>query len=639
MTKRWDRWDLYQRTNWLSYLGCGLGVAVGLLSGVEVVWGQARVANPNQGNNSQTTTPQVNTAGQTKATGKQDEFPAVLAVVNGQTISREQLAAECIKRYGDQVLDNMLNKYLILQACQARKLTITQQDVDEEIARIASRFKLTTTLYLKLLQDERSITPEQYSSEVVWPMLALRRLVADQIQVTQQEIDRAYQSEYGTKVQVRMIAVKDRAKADTLLKEVTANPDAFRRVAKEQSEDPATASVEGLLPPLRQYSGDEVLESIAFKLQPGQISQVFQVADMYVILQCVRYMESPPLAPQSIPAIRQGIEDQVRDEKLGQTAEQLFESLKKESNVIRVLGDANMEKQYPGVVAFINQQPVPVSQLETDCIRRHGREVLKGEINRKVLETALRTAKLEVLQADIDLEIARAADMMGFIKRDGSPDVQAWLQHVVQENEATVELYVRDAVWPSVALKKLVASSVQLTEDDMQKGFQSNFGPRAEVLAIVLSNQRTAHEVWELARAKNTEEEFGKLAAQYSIEPVSRANFGKVPPVRRYSGNPVLEEQAFALKPGELSGIVALGDQYVIMRSQGFTKPVVQDYATVKDELAKELLEKKLRSEMEDRLDTLMKDAQIDNFLEKTTQSGKIETAAAPAAAVPTKTR
>jgi parvulin-like peptidyl-prolyl isomerase len=423
------------------------------------------------------------------------------------------------------------------------------------------------------------------------------------------------------------------------LKEVTANPDAFRRVAKEQSEDPATASVEGLLPPLRQYSGDEVLESIAFKLQPGQISQVFQVADMYVILQCVRYMESPPLAPQSIPAIRQGIEDQVRDEKLGQTAEQLFESLKKESNVIRVLGDANMEKQYPGVVAFINQQPVPVSQLETDCIRRHGREVLKGEINRKVLETALRGAKLEVVQADIDSEIARAADMMGFIKRDGSPDVQAWLQHVVQENEATVELYVRDAVWPSVALKKLVASSVQLTEDDMQKGFQSNFGPRAEVLAIVLSNQRTAHEVWELARAKNTEEDFGKLAAQYSIEPVSRANFGKVPPVRRYSGNPVLEEQAFALKPGELSGIVALGDQYVIMRSQGFTKPVVQDYAAVKDELAKELLEKKLRSEMEARLDTLMKDAQIDNFLEKTTQSGRIETAAAPAAAVPTKTR
>jgi len=129
------------------------------------------------------------------------------------------------------------------------------------------------------------------------------------------------------------------------------------------------------------------------------------------------------------------------------------------------------------------------------------------------------------------------------------------------------------------------------------------------------------------------------LAAQYSIEPGSRANFGKVPPIRRYSGNPVLEEQAFALKPGELSGIVALGDQFVIMRSQGFTKPVVQAYDEVKDELAKDLLEKKLRTEMQTRLDTLMKDAQIDNFLEKTTQTGRIETATAPAANAPTRTR
>ena len=613
-----------------TLIGCSLGVAIGVVGQAAPLWGQTRPAAPAQAG----AKPAAGTA-----SAAQDEFPAVLAVVNGQTISREQLAVECVKRYGDQVLDNMLNKYLILQACQARKVTITQQDIDEEIARIASRFKLTTTLYMKLLQDERNVTPEQYSSEIVWPMLALRRLVADQIQVTAEEIDRAYQSEYGTKAQVRMIAVKDRNKADRLLKEVMAKPDSFRRVAKEESEDPATASVEGLLPPLRQFSGDDVLEGVAFKLQPGQISSVFQVGEMFVFLQCVRFIEGQPLSPQAIPAIRQGIEDQVRDQKLGMLAEQLFETLKKESNVVRVLGDANLEKQYPGVVAFINQQPVPVSQLQTDCLRRHGKDVLKGEINRKVLETALRAAKLEVTQIDIDQEIARAADSMGFIKRDGTPDVQSWLQHVVQENDATVELYVRDAVWPSVALKKLVEGTIQLTDEDMQKGFDSNFGPRAEVLAIVMSNQRTAHEVWELARAKNSEEEFGKLATQYSIEPVSRANFGKVPPIRRYSGNPVLEEQAFALKPGELSGIVALGDQYVIMRSQGYTKPVVQDFAAVKDELAKELIEKKLRSEMQNRLDQLMKDAQIDNFLEKTTQSGKIQTANAPAVSVPNKTR
>jgi parvulin-like peptidyl-prolyl isomerase len=617
---------------WKLWLGCGTGVVIWAAGHTVPLHAQTQAKVQGQAGTQAVAASKPGDKGATKAAAEQDEFPAVLAVVNGQTISKEQLGIECAKRYGTQVLDNILNKYLILQACQARGIQITDQDVDEEISRIASRFKLTTTLYMKLLQDERNITPEQYASEIVWPTLALRKLVADQIQVTPQEIDRAYQSEYGTKVQVRMIAVKDRKKADDLLRQVRANPDSFRRLAKEQSEDPASASVEGLLPPLRQYSGDDQLEAVAFRLQPGQISEIFQAADMHVMLQCVRYIEATAPAAQVIPAIRQGLEEQVRDQKLGEQADKLFEQLQKESSVVRVLGDVNLEKQYPGVVAFINKQPVASSQLQVDCMRRFGREVLKGEINRKVLETALQAAKLQVNQVDIDEEIARAADSMGFINRDGSPNVQGWLQHVVTENEATVELYIRDAVWPSVALKKLVADSVQLTEEDLQKGFQSNFGPRAEVLAIVMSNQRTAHEVWELARSKKTDEEFGQLAAQYSIEPVSRANFGKVPPIRRFSGNPVLEEQAFGLKPGELSGIVALGEQFVIMRMQGFTEPVVQDYASVKDELAKELREKKLRTAMQDKLDILMKDAQIDNFLEKTSQTGKIETVLTPEA-------
>ncbi len=88
------------------------------------------------------------------------------------------------------------------------------------------------------------------------------------------------------------------------------------------------------------------------------------------------------------------------------------------------------------------------------------------------------------------------------------------------------------------------------------------------MLAIVLSDQRTAQKVWDLARSNPTDQFFGELAAQYSIEPVSRNNLGKVPPLRKHGGQPTLEQEAFALKAGELSGIVASGDQYIILRSQ-----------------------------------------------------------------------
>lgn len=546
-----------------------------------------------------------------------DRYPKIVAVVGGQTITREKLAQECVKRFGPIVLDNFLNKHLIMQACQARGIAITNDQVNQEIARTASKFGLTSTMFLKAIQEEREFTPERYASEIVWPMLALRALSADKIAVTKEEIQKVMLSEYGAKVQVRLIAVTDKNKADELYKQVSAAPETFRRVAKESSEDAASASVEGLLPPIRQNSGDDTLERIAFALQPDQISPVFQVSGMHVILQCVRHLPANYPAPQYIPAIEERIADQLQEQRLGKAADELFKNLQAGSQVVQVIGHPELERQHPNVAGLINGQPVPLNQLAGECIERHGKEILKGEINRVVLDMALKAAKIEVTQADIDEEIARAADSLGFVNKDGTPNVDAWIKSILEEEGATIELYIQDAVWPSVALKKLVAGRVQVTEEDLQKGFESNYGPRAEVLAVVLSNQRIAEQVWTEARQNLNESNFGELAAKYSVEPVSRSNYGKVPPIRRNSGQPTLEKAAFELNPGELSGVIAVGDQYVVMLKQGLSKPIGVEMATVRNELARDITEKKLRIEMQNELDRLLKSISIDNFMEK----------------------
>ena len=77
-------------------------------------------------------------------------------------------------------------------------------------------------------------------------------------------------------------------------------------------------------------------------------------------------------------------------------------------------------------------------------------------------------------------------------------------------------MYRNDVVWPSVALKKLVGDKVEVTEEDLRKGYEANYGPRVRCLAIVLDNQRRAQQVFEMARKNNTAEYFGELAAQYS---------------------------------------------------------------------------------------------------------------------------
>ena len=126
--------------------------------------------------------------------------------------------------------------------------------------------------------------------------------------------------------------------------------------------------------------------------------------------------------------------------------------------------------------------------------------------------------------------------------------------------------------------KKLVEDEIVLNRKTIWSVvLQSAYGPRVEVLAIVLSDQRSAQKLWEMARDNPTDEFFGRLAEQYSVEPVSSSNLGKVPPIRKFGGQPAIEMEAFGLKPGELSGIIATGGKYLILRCQGFTKPVVTD--------------------------------------------------------------
>ena len=546
----------------------------------------------------------------------------VMAVVNGEQITRQQLGQECMRRFGKEVLESMVNRQLIAEACAQRNIQITEQDVDAEIDRIAAKFGLSRDRWVMLLREERGFSDQQYRAEVVWPMLALRRVAADDIQVTQDELRKAFESEFGPKVRVRLIAVSSQAKAEQLRTAALANPESFGEMAKKESEDPAVAAAYGVIPPVRRHVGDPNLEAHCFGLKPGGISPVVQVANMYYIVKCEEQIPQQYIASQHLPEIEQKLSERIKENKLRTSAMSFFETMQKQAQVVNVLNNPEKQKEMPGVAATVNNRPISLLQLSEECISRHGREVLDGEVNRKVLQQELNRRKLAVAEPDIDEEVARAADAYGFLKQDGTPDVDRWLKEVTSQDGATIELYVRDAVWPSVALKKLVGSAVQVSEEDLTKGFESNYGERVEALAIVLGDQRQAQKVWEMARNNPTDAFFAELAEQYSIEPASRANGGKVPPIRRWGGSPKLEEEAFKLKPGELSGLVVVGDQYIIMRCLGRTKPVQVDYESVKSELHKDIAEKKLRTLMASEFDSLRERAQIDNFLAGTSQAG-----------------
>jgi len=551
-------------------------------------------------------------------------IPAVVATVNTRRITREDLARDCLRHFGKEVLESMVNKRLIMSECQRRGVKVTRGEVNAEIERMAARFKIPVDQWLKMLKQERNVSPQQYADDIIWPTIALRKLAGEQLSVSQTEVRAEFETQYGEQISVRLIAASDLQRAKQLRAKAAANPDDFGNLAKEHSEDAASASVKGVINPIRRHGSYEEIEDAVFNMRDGEISPVIHAGGQYVILKRegaipakqVTYKEAAPK-----------LEEFLRDRKMRSIAQEVFQKLQerasKQQAVQNVWNSPAKRQRMPGVAATIYDDQITIRELAEECIARHGREVLEGTINRTLIELECKKQGIAITEDDIDREIERMAAAGVKTKSDGSPDVKAWLALMAKQG-VSLDVYRHDAVWPTVALKKLVGDKVQVTEEDLKKGYEANYGERVRCLAIVLNDARRAQQVFEMARKNNTSDYFGKLAAQYSVEPGSQALQGEVPPIRRHGGQPILESEAFQLKTGELSGVIQVGDKYIILRCEGRTERVSQtDFASVRDLIYTDLFEKKLRVAMTERFEDMQEAAVVDNYLANTSHSPK----------------
>jgi parvulin-like peptidyl-prolyl isomerase len=538
--------------------------------------------------------------------------PHIVAYVNGHHIDREELAREALRHHGKEVLENMVNRQLIVAECQNRGITIAAAEVDAEIGRMAKQFRLPVDQWLKLLKQEKNFTPEQYATDVVWPTLALRALAGKQLSVSQEELLRAFEAAYGPAVQVRLIALSDAKSAEEVRAQAAAHPEKFGDLAKQRSEDSASASLKGMVQPIRQHGTLPAIEEAAFALSDGQVSQVVNAGGQYVIIKREGLIPARNVKLEQVSA---DLEHNIRERKLRKVASEIFAQLQSHAFIQNILNDPVKSRQMPGVAAVVNGAQISIRSVAEQCVERHGMEVLDGMIHRRLIELACKQQNITVSEAEIDAEIAHVAAMSVKSLPDGKPDTKAFLDLVTKQQHLSVEVYRQDAVWPTVALKKLVGSKVEVTEEDLQKGYEANYGAKAQCLAIVLNNLRRAQQVWDMARRNPTPEYFGQLAAQYSIEASSRALGGKVPPICKFAGQPLLEDEAFKLKPGELSGVIQVDDKYVILLCQSFTKRAEVELSTVRDLIADDLREKKQQVAMMQYMMELQDHATIDNYL------------------------
>jgi parvulin-like peptidyl-prolyl isomerase len=186
--------------------------------------------------------------------------------VNGQVITRQQLADECIARKGKEIAEILIHRTLVEQALRAKRLDVTAAEIDQEIETVAKRFGISREGWLRTLDKERGITPMQYARDIIYPAIALRKLCAGRVQVTPKDMKDAFEAQYAEKIRCRMILVDTQSKAMGIWEKLRENPGGFERIATEQSMDTGTRSLGGLLAdPITRHAYPQTISDAAFQ--------------------------------------------------------------------------------------------------------------------------------------------------------------------------------------------------------------------------------------------------------------------------------------------------------------------------------------------------------------------------------------
>jgi len=252
----------------------------------------------------------------------------VVAYINDTIpITREEFGEYLIVRLGTDRLSNFVNRRIIELACKEKGIEVTTAEVEADFAETIKSLKTTVRDFEAKILKPHNKTLYEWKEDAVRPRLMLSKLCRDRVHVTEEDISKGYEAYYGDKVDCRLIMwpKNERAIAMKMHPLIHDSESEFDRVARSQAS-PTLAAVGGKIEPIGKHTaGNPELEKAAFSLQPGELSQLIETPEGFVVLKCVRRI--PPQVEMKLEDAREKLAKEAFDRKLQQEIPKCFQEL------------------------------------------------------------------------------------------------------------------------------------------------------------------------------------------------------------------------------------------------------------------------------------------------------------------------
>jgi parvulin-like peptidyl-prolyl isomerase len=287
--------------------------------------------------------------------------PKVLAVLYGTTpVTRTDLGEFLIARGGYEKLDSLINIKIVEIEAAKRSVTASPEEIEaalqDDLKSIGEKGVTKEDFVSKILPVTKK-TLTEYVEDEVRPRLLLGKMVKDKVQVTDDDLKKAFERHYGEKRLAKIILWgKDEfRRANKEWNEARQSDEAFARVARAQT-DPNLAAAGGAIKPIGRHGDapNPLIERVVFSLKEGELSELFQTPAGILCLKCVGTV--PPAAGVTFESVKPALEKEVYAQKLNREIPALFAQLRQAANPNLILrGPPTERENQEGVMQIINQ--------------------------------------------------------------------------------------------------------------------------------------------------------------------------------------------------------------------------------------------------------------------------------------------
>ena len=222
----------------------------------------------------------------------------VVAVINGEEISREKLANTLIDIYGNEGLERLIRRTLVKQEAKKRKFTVTEEEIaqrvelhiDAQVQQQMNKGGLKDKQDLSRELEKAGMTLEQYRNNIrkmfkltngqIEAELLSEKIIKKTINISDEELHAAYEEQLGEKILARQIVFRTKRDAEKSLERIKSGAD-FEALAKKESIDRNSAARGGRMIP---FGPNGTLGKAVANLKSGELSKIIKTDNGYHII-------------------------------------------------------------------------------------------------------------------------------------------------------------------------------------------------------------------------------------------------------------------------------------------------------------------------------------------------------------------